>query len=487
MLRVPARYATRAAAAAKARERHWATLASMPAAPKSAGRWLFGPIPDLLLGCGLLYALVLGAFALNGPALRASQADFLIRLLVLLLGAPHYGATLVRVYEERESRRSYLYFAVHATLLVGAAFVAALFSPTVAALLLTVYLTWSPWHYTGQNYGLGVMFLRRAGVEVSPLAKRLLYASFLLSFAMTLLTFHGPFGATPTPESYVDSRIEFLSLGIPASVTNVLFALLLAGYVGSLAGAAVLLLRVASPRDLVPTAMLVLTQALWFTIPFAARHWQVATGVEPLDWSLRRYYFFWIGLGHAVQYLWVTAYYARASRGWKGYGRYLGKALGAGAALWTLPALLLDPRAVGTLPNTAELAVLVASAVNIHHFILDGAIWKLRSTRVGSVLIRSAPDPEARGPLAPSWGRRAVWTVATLGVVVAGFRFTHEQLLFPSALRRHDYVAAREAMNRLGWLFTISDEVRAGFEQQAAAYEGRPRRGPRRPAPPPDG
>jgi hypothetical protein len=32
-------------------------------------------------------------------------------------------------------------------------------------------------------------------------------------------------------------------------------------------------------------------------------------------------------MGHAVQYLWVTAYYARASPAWGGYHRYLVKVL----------------------------------------------------------------------------------------------------------------------------------------------------------------
>ena len=44
--------------------------------------------------------------------------------------------------------------------------------PALGTFLVTLYLTWSPWHYTGQNYGLAVMFLRRSGVEVDARTKR---------------------------------------------------------------------------------------------------------------------------------------------------------------------------------------------------------------------------------------------------------------------------------------------------------------------------
>jgi tetratricopeptide (TPR) repeat protein len=60
--------------------------------------------------------------------------------------------------------------------------------------------------------------------------------------------------------------------------------------------------------------------------------------------------------------------------------------------------------------------------VNLHHFVLDGAIWKLRDGRVARVLLR-APDPVGAGAApAPArhrtWMRALVWGVATLGLLV---------------------------------------------------------------------
>ena len=92
----------------------------MATAAPPPGRWLFGPVPDLLLGCGLLYVAVFAVYAVGGAEVRTSEVPYLFPLLVLVFSTPHYGATLLRVYEERSSRRAYTLFAVHATLVVVA-------------------------------------------------------------------------------------------------------------------------------------------------------------------------------------------------------------------------------------------------------------------------------------------------------------------------------------------------------------------------------
>ena len=51
--------------------------------------WLFNPAADLLLGCGLLYALVLSAVSVSGGAFLETRPVFLLPLCVLLLSGPH--------------------------------------------------------------------------------------------------------------------------------------------------------------------------------------------------------------------------------------------------------------------------------------------------------------------------------------------------------------------------------------------------------------
>ncbi|MGH0037181.1 MAG: tetratricopeptide repeat protein [Myxococcota bacterium] len=439
------------------------------AAPTS--RWLFGPARDLIFGCGLWYVGALALLCLDGPSIRMATASAVLPLLVLLFGTPHYGATLLRVYERRQDRRGYAIFSVWSTALLAVLFVMAVYQPILGSLILTVYLTWSPWHYTGQNYGLAVMFLRRRGVPVSDGEKRVLYGSFFLSFLLTFLAQHG--GAATgsfVPLSYAGAGYSFLPLGIPESFTDWALPVVGVGYVACTGLVLATWMRRSRARDWLPAAALVASQSLWFTFPLAARHWRWFPTVEPFAPGGHEYYFFWIAIAHSVQYLWITSYYARAEGDWSGIGPYFLKAMLAGAAIWTIPALIFAPSALGRLPFDAGLSVLVASTVNIHHFVLDGAIWKLRDGRVARILLRardaaaSAAEPPHRRWLAP-----AVWALGAVSVLVMFGSTAEQRLVLERAINELRFVEAERSMERLNWMGRDSAIARAALAKQLAS------------------
>jgi hypothetical protein len=435
----------------------------MPSSPA----WLFGPVPDLLLGCGLLYWAIFAASLVAGPELRTAQAHYVFPALVLLLSGPHYGATLIRVYEQRAERQRYAIFSVWATALVAAAFLAALYNPVVASAMATLYLTWSPWHYTGQNYGIGVMFLRRRGVDVTPVVKRWLYASFVLSYAMTFLLIHAGGGeVTVVPQT--GAAVRFIPLGFPRSVTTPALLVLGTAYLASFAVFALAMLRQRAWLAAGPTAALVVTQALWFLIPLGFEHLGWLKSVDPISLDQRGHYALWVVLGHAVQYLWVTTYYARASGDWGGYLPYFGKVLATGTAIWTLPYLLFGPGTLGRLSVDGGLLLLVAAAVNIHHFILDGAIWKLRHMRIANVLLRpiEATSGAAAERVAPSWPRRLVWHTAIACLGIGVFVFWLEEVSYLSAFKYKRYDDARTALDRLAWFGKDNANARLALGKQ---------------------
>jgi hypothetical protein len=422
-------------------------------------RWLYGPVPDLLIGCGLFYIIVFAVSSAAGAEIRPlSEGIHLLPLLILVFGASHYGGTILRVYERRSDRRAYVLFSLYATIALCGLFVWGLYNSIVASCLLTVYLTWSSWHYTGQNYGIAVMFLRRRGVQISQVERRWLYSTFVFSWLLVFLVAHESTGSASdimiAYASVTGPDISFIPFGIPAAVARILVIAIGLAYLVNLIGIAAALLKRAALKDLIPTFATMFTQALWFSIPFVLHHFNARTGLEPLDWAFRRHYFLWIVCGHAIQLMWIASYFARESAGWKGYSHYFGKTIAAGMAVWVLPVVFFAPDITGRVSVGAGLYLLVAAVVNLHHFILDGVIWKLRHSRVSNVLVSRTEIPESPAEVGEgrNWVRRLVWSAACLGLVIGLLEFGSFRYVYESAFKRGDYARASAVLDLLAWV-----------------------------------
>jgi hypothetical protein len=325
-------------------------------------RWLWGPAPDLLLGCGLAYAAVFVVMLFVGPEMKVWIPLGLLPLGSLLMGTPHYGATILRAYERREDRRRYWVFTVYATALLFAVFLGGLYLPLLGSITYTLYLTWSPWHYAGQNFGLAAMFLRRRGVEVSPSARRALHGSFMLSYAIAFLVLHDTVaaGSAYAPKGAAPRGYEFIPLGLPAVVSATLTLAVLLGYIACVVSAVVQLKRKGSWRDLAPTGALMGSQALWFLVPAVVGGTDFGQKLVPVAMADSEYAAWWLVFAHSVQYLWITSYYASRERGSRPTG-FLVRAFLAGSAVWGVPALVFATAHLGPLAYDQGLLVLIAS------------------------------------------------------------------------------------------------------------------------------
>jgi Tfp pilus assembly protein PilF len=344
--------------------------------------WIYSPALDLVVGCGAWSApLLLFAFFASRYDAQAWTDGFYF--VALLFNYPHFMATVYRAYHSHREFAKYRIFTLHsAVLLVVAGIVAHLWYPLLPVLF-TLYIYWSPWHYTGQNFGLLMMFARRSGISPSATERRALRVAFVASFAMLLLSFNT--GASN------DALI--LSLGLAAKITLPLRVALAAVFFVATGWAFSSLLRRATFRALVPSMLLSLTQFLWFLLPVLIEL------VTSHDVPQTRYSSGILAVLHSTQYLWITSYYQRkearaagAAR-WK-FSSYLLTLVAGGIALfvpgpWIVSRLFHADFAASFLTFTA--------LVNIHHFILDGALWKLRDSRIASLLVsseQSAPQQE---------------------------------------------------------------------------------------------
>jgi tetratricopeptide (TPR) repeat protein len=340
----------------------------------AASPWIYSPWLDLTVGCGAWSAplLLISYFSIASSARAWSVAFY---GLALFFNYPHYMATIYRAYHRAEDFQKYRIFTVHTTALIALTLILSHAWVRILPWIFTIYLTWSPWHYSGQNYGLFMMFARRAGAKPSEATRRLLYGAFIVSYLILFLGFHtGPSGDP-----------LFISLGIPGIVSRWEQIVLAVVFV-ALSGFG--LWRLAQDtgwRKLLPSLTLFSSQFLWFLLPTAI------SLVKGLEIPQSRYSSGVLAVMHSAQYLWITSYYARreasneSGRNWRGWA-YFAVLVAGGIALF-VPGPWLASR---VFHHDFSASFLIFTAlVNIHHFILDGAIWKLRDGRIAALLLNS--------------------------------------------------------------------------------------------------
>ncbi|MGA2511316.1 MAG: tetratricopeptide repeat protein [Candidatus Acidiferrales bacterium] len=370
-----------------------ASRAETISAAHPSGPWIYRPWLDLLVGCGAWSAPLLAIAAWMTPSHTHAWA-VAFYLLAVVFNYPHFMATVYRAYHTRENFEKYKILTLHVTLLMALTGVLLHAFYWLLPWVFTLYICWSPWHYTGQNFGLLMMFARRSGATVTSGERRWLRAAFVASYLMLLASFHT--GGSPDP--------LILSLDLPSKYTlPARFALGLTFVACASFGFRRLVQR-SGVRAMAAPLTLVFTQFLWFVLPTLLElHAQYQV-------PQTRYSSGILAVLHSAQYLWITSYYqqreARAAgqSNWRMAGYFL-TLIAGGIALfipgpWLVSYILRFDFTTSFLIFTA--------LVNIHHFVLDGAVWKLRDSRVASMLIEhsaQAPagesSPAVKGTTAP--------------------------------------------------------------------------------------
>src|SRR5438094_634912 len=167
-------------------------------------KWVQSPAVALTDGCGawsLLFILMADFYPTSGQTLALG-----FYTLAVFVNAPHYMATIYRADRNSEDLSRYRVVTVYFTTLLVIALITAHVFYRLIPWLFTVYITWSPWHYMGQNFGLMMMFIHRNGINVERKERNGMWAAFVASYIMTFLTFH-----TSAPDSHSGRHGDFPS------------------------------------------------------------------------------------------------------------------------------------------------------------------------------------------------------------------------------------------------------------------------------------
>jgi tetratricopeptide (TPR) repeat protein len=363
------------------------TAAISPTRPQ----WFTHPAVDLLIGCGM-WSLPLMALTTWLNTAFAAGLALSFYIISFFCNYPHYMATIYRAYGTRQDFNKYKFFTVYISvfMLLTAAVTHGshkLFGGAVnlVPFFVTFYLTWSPYHYMGQNFGLTMMFARRNGATPPSWARHLLRLSFLGSYGLMFLAIHSGQNGVP----------NMVSLGIPHQLSIPLRFVSMAVFLLAGIPALTVLVRQVGARRMVGSIALFCTQGIWFVLP-AVYELFLGTKPPPVYYSTGILAFM-----HCAQYLWITGYFTKreTESGMRGSGKwrplaYYSTLMLGGVALF-IPGPWLVSRVFHY--DLAESVLIFSALINIHHFMLDGAIWKLRDGRIAALLLGSnkpGADPD---------------------------------------------------------------------------------------------
>jgi hypothetical protein len=301
-------------------------------------------------------------------------------VLSLFVNFPHFSATVYRLYQAREHTRQFPVTAWGLPPVMIGAVGACFWQPQVVApYFVLLYLLWSPYHYSGQTVGITMVYARRAGFPIG-WRERLALSTFVFAaFVCGFLAIE----QAGFPEFYGMSIPSFV---VPTWMSPAAQAAMCTGAVVFVGFATVWCVR---ERRMLPPIVLLpaLAHFIWF-VPGA--------GVKP--------FLLVIPFFHSLQYLLIALAMqlklrldlAGAERSWRRIraeaSRWSARNIIGGVLLFLgIPALL------SWLPLPfLTIAGIVVAAVNIHHFFVDGVIWKLRDASSSSALLMNVTELSRR-------------------------------------------------------------------------------------------
>ena len=342
-----------------------------PLSAALVGRTFIHPAFDYVFIGGALSLVVIGIVVLNPEILPFFTAeDF--RYFILLSNSAHFAASTVRLYTKPDAHHSMPVVKMVLPLVALGLVTLCMFqTDTLGVNLRALYFTWSPYHYAAQTYGLAVMYCYRSGCLLSVSNKRLLWWVSMLPFIYNFAL------ARRAGMHWMDVAGW---LDHPIVITFLNEFRVIMPYV-AFAAVPFLFWRIwrseAHPMPLISVLMLFSNGVWWFTM-------------TPLQ------AFTWATIFHGIQYLAIVIIFHVKDQMNQPDNRH-------GVAyhtLWFYGACLFlgyglfdwFPRAyvfAGFAPATS--VMLTVAMINIHHFIVDAFIWRLKKSDSNRGIVDSTP------------------------------------------------------------------------------------------------
>jgi len=341
------------------------------------GRPIVNPVVDyLFLGGAITVPIFIATYFF--PFVTPTNADIVLRTFIVFNGA-HFAASTLRLYTKPGARKEFplLIWAFPLVCLVAVGL--GLWSPFIGRNITALYFTWSPYHYAMQTYGLAVMCSMRSGAKLEARDKTQMWFVCLLPFLFAVLT--SPDGGL----SWFISRqwlatvppLMLLYRGTVAVVTVATFLLPLSLFWQ--------LHRARGKNVPLLALVLQLTNAMWWLGTTYLNAW------------------FWTAMLHSVQYLvivverHVAEQMARTDRRGPLHrpivyaAGFYGVSFVLGIFMFFLTPLIYVPFGF----TATQSFTMMTWVINLHHFIVDGFIWRTPVAKKSGTYARPENMPVA--------------------------------------------------------------------------------------------
>jgi hypothetical protein len=331
---------------------------------------VLGRTADLFfLGPGATILVAGVMLALEGLGAASAVAGLALALNLVFVG-PHYAATWERAYMSRAIMRAHPWVTLVVPPVLAAAAVAAVRHPgTIGLAYFGLYVVWSGYHYSGQSLGLLMLYPLRQGARLEVREKRLMSLPLYVSWILSVLGLFRLASPARNP-AYEAVRRAWSGPPLPGWATALGVAALAASFAGVVWVARRRRLR-GQPLPW-PSYAVLSAQVIWFTAGLFNPFFSITL----------------VPIFHSLQYLALTSWHACNGKGAAGPRRFAGYALvtlvlglGINPGLF---ALFGHGHAAG---DVLVISAAVISFVNLHHFLLDGRIWRMRERRVVQSLV----------------------------------------------------------------------------------------------------
>lgn len=338
------------------------------------GRCFVHPLVDYLLIGGVLSLIVIPTLYKVSSGVLMTDVE-LLPWFFLFSNSAHFASSTIRLYSKEGTRESLPFLTMALPLVTLVVLTLGIFfANNIGAWIQAIYLAWSPYHYTAQAYGLAVMYCYRSGFKLSKFEKRMLFLVALPPFIKVLLV---TFQQTIIPW-FAPAELVWVEDGISSWLTMPSKVIGILGLVLPAMLFVWLWKRHGKPIPLI-SLLVILTNAIWFVV------FPLIEGVV------------WATVFHGIQYLAIVLIFHvrdRLSDPANKHGVvwhvmwFYGMCLALGYAMFNC--MPFGFVAIGF--GQAESVLLVVAAINIHHFIVDGYIWKLGRNDANAKIVEASPE-----------------------------------------------------------------------------------------------